>query len=126
MAPVWERVAILAVPLVLLGFWAGWLGRRPPAPRFIRAIPGILTVTTALAVATQEYFLRRAEGRFDAEDVDPTTLASQTASDVTTSTHVWLAGAAALVAALFYLLFATWRYHWSWSPPVVPRSPPYR
>jgi hypothetical protein len=126
MAPIWESAAILGVPLLLLGFWARWLGRRPSAPRFIRALPVALFLACTAALAAQYFTLAKAVDGLSGDDIDPTTKSKFLAESIVVASRFWLAGAAALVVALLYLLFATWRYHWSVRPPVVPSSPPYR
>jgi hypothetical protein len=121
-----EGAAILAVPSVLLALWARWLGRRPAAPRFVRWLPYVFLVVWAAASIITIVVAIWSFGAVSGDDTDPGTKARQLANGISYAFYCTRAEVGALAAGALYLLFGTWRYHWSVRPGEVPGSPPYR
>jgi hypothetical protein len=123
----WLVSAIALAPAGLLAAlvaWVRWLRRRTGAPRFVAFVAYammVLAVVFAVSSAVSILVTMR---------LDDCKWATDRARMLANGIAEAIYGGALvltieLVAAL-WLVFATWRWHWSLRPPVVEGTPPYR
>jgi hypothetical protein len=121
--PFYVVVLFYGVPWFLSSLWAGWLGRQPATPRFVRRMRMLIAVLCAACFVASGFAARAPFGRVD---FDATT-SQQVLSDSIVASMRWVAaGLGVIVLWLLVLLFGSWRWHWSLRAPKVPGSPPYR
>lgn len=106
-----------AAPLVPLFFWSRWLGRRTAAPRYGPWAAYVLLSLGALATITGPVVAVVGVPRVTGSDISPVDRQRVLASGIAEAFYDgMLIVAVALVVAL-WLLFGTWRWHWTVRPP---------
>jgi len=123
--------ALVFSVIALLVRWARWLPRGTAAPSRASRIANrlftlgaVATLLAPVVVFAYRYFITcvRRESRVDSwERACMVGRAFSAVGEVTS--FVWLV---MVVLTAGWLLFATWRYHWSVRPTVPKAEPPYR
>jgi hypothetical protein len=124
----------VAFPLAVLAglfFWARWLPRRTAAPlkvsRPVFAALAVCSVALLSAPLLGAGYMARLLYLPSAFDIDPSQRSHAFARAISEAMN-----SASVVCGLTvmlttpWLLFATWRYHWSVRPTVPKAEPPYR
>jgi nicotinamide riboside transporter PnuC len=101
--------------------WAQWLRRNTSAPRFASRIAYVLVGLVLLMPLGAVVMLY---GTMSPESVDEFGRPHVVTVDEDLSFVIEILAPVLLTA--LWLLFATWRWHWSARRPVMPREAPYR
>jgi len=103
--------AILFAPVVGLGFWTRWLGRRSSVPRFAYRTSYGLVALAALAIAFGVIFgVVVGHGAVSGEGIDPSQKARALAEGISEAMNWSAFGLLIALVAALWLGFCTWRW----------------
>ena len=106
-----------AGPLVPLFFWARWLGRRTAAPRYGPWAAYVPLALGAVATLTGPVIAMVSVLRAAAGDISPADRRRALASGIAEAFYDSVLIVALAIVVALWLLFGTWRWHWT------PRAP---